>query len=360
MSRARLEYACTARPRPGQSRVAASRANASITSSDRSSRSASSASMVSWMPERAARRASASTLGTNRCKTRARCNGEYRGSSAESLMEMLERSCGGRPAPAVPMTSMACSYDRRYRSASFRVRAPSPSMSNEHKPTSGSRALRCNASSMLRPTTNSPPMMRIARRTARRTSGSPRLARELAHPSGCIGLDRRVEIENPSGQHQPPGRGVHEQRFGPAGVRRPIAAGELFGDQAVRGRIVGDPQERLGNAHERDAFLVRQAKFLQESIEEWTLVAARPRTLHQCDAQRHCAVARPARELQFVQQALYRLILRPQRVLSRRCPQRLRRRVGGIVIDARRSWKTLRRCPAASIGKDAGERQRRG
>ena len=71
-SAARLEYACTARPRPGQSRVSESRASASITSSDRSSRSASSASTVSWMPQAAARRASSIVFGTSRLMTRAR------------------------------------------------------------------------------------------------------------------------------------------------------------------------------------------------------------------------------------------------------------------------------------------------
>ena len=86
---------------------------------------------------------------------------------------MLEVSWGALPRAAVPMTSIACSYDSRYRAASSRVLAPSPSMSKEHMPTSGSFALRSSASSMVRPTTNSPPMIRIALRTARRTRGSP-------------------------------------------------------------------------------------------------------------------------------------------------------------------------------------------
>ena len=105
-------------------------------------------------------------------------------------MEMLDRSCGLEPARCAPMTSIACSYDLEYRSASLRVRAPSPSMSKEHSATSGSRALRSSASSMERPTTNSPPMIRIARRTARRTRGSPALRVSLRiHPAASTLID---------------------------------------------------------------------------------------------------------------------------------------------------------------------------
>ena len=40
-------------------------------------------------------------------------------------------------------------------------------------------------------------------------------------------------------------------------MRAPIAGGELLCNQAIRGRIVRNPQQRLGNTHERDAFLIR-------------------------------------------------------------------------------------------------------
>ena len=83
-----------------------------------------------------------------------------------------------------------------------------------------------------------------------------------------------------------------------AGVRGPIAGGQLLGDQPIRGRIVGNAQQRLGDAHERNAFLIRQSEFLQEGVEKRPLVAPRPRPLDQRHGQRHGAMARAAGEFQ--------------------------------------------------------------
>ena len=154
-------------------------------------------------------------------------------------------------------------------------------MSKEHRATSASRALRSSASSMVRPTTNSPPMMRIARRTARRTSGSPALRVSLRIHPAASDLIAGSRSRMPPVSIRPQVEALTNSDSDLPGVRRPIAAGELLGDQAVRGRIVRNPQQRLGDAHERDAFLIRQAEFLQERIEERPLVAARARALDQ-------------------------------------------------------------------------------
>ena len=100
-------------------------------------------------------------------------------------------------------------------------------------------------------------------------------------------------------------------------MRRPVAGGKLLGDQTIRGRIVRNPQQRLGNAHERNALLIRQAELLQEGIEERPLVAPRARAFDQRDGPRHGAMTRASGELERVQQALHRLIFGPQRVLTR-------------------------------------------
>ena len=75
-----------------------------------------------------------------------------------------------------------------WRRASASVRAPSPSMSKEQRRSCGSRRHRSSASWMSRPTTNSPPRICIARRSASRTTGSP--ARRARAPNQPPGLPR--------------------------------------------------------------------------------------------------------------------------------------------------------------------------
>ena len=192
----------------------------------------------------------------------------------------------------------------------------------------------------VRPTTNSPPMILIARRTASRSKRLAGLARELAHPAGSVVLDGRIELEHAAGEHEAPRRGVDEQRFGSPGMRGPIAGGELLGDQTVRGRIVRNPQQRLGDAHERDAFLVRQAEFLQERVEERPLVTPRARAFDQADGPRHRPMPRTPGEIERVQQALDGLVLRPQGVLPRLRAQALRRRRRRVLESS--SWRPWR------------------
>ena len=179
-----------------------------------------------------------------------------------------------------------------------------------------------------------------------------RLARQLAHPAGRVRLDGRIQIQNPARQHQAPGRGIDEQGFGSARVRRPVPGRELFGDQPVRGGVVRDAQQRLGDAHERDALLIRQPEFLQERIQERPLVAPRPRALDQRHAQRHGTMARPAGELQPVQQSIDRLVLGPQGMLPGRRPRRLGEGGGEDAVGSdhagwrpwRRSSEAIRKC----------------
>ncbi len=58
---------------------------------------------------------------------------------------------------------------------------------------------------------------------------------------------------------------------------RPVAVGEFFGDQLVGRRVVRNPQQRLGQAHQRDTLVVGEPELLQEGIEIAALVSARTR-----------------------------------------------------------------------------------
>jgi hypothetical protein len=58
-----------------------------------------------------------------------------------------------------------------------------------------------------------------------------------------------------AGQHQAPGGGVDEQRGRAPHVRAPVAAADLVADQRIARGLVGDAQQRLGQAHQRHALL---------------------------------------------------------------------------------------------------------
>jgi hypothetical protein len=92
-------------------------------------------------------------------------------------------------------------------------------------------------------------------------------------------------------------------------VRGPITGRELLGNQPVGGRIIGNAQQRLGDAHERDAFLIGQSELLQEGVQKRALVAPGTGSLHECHRHGHGAVARPACEFERVQQACHCLLL---------------------------------------------------
>ena len=56
-------------------------------------------------------------------------------------------------------------------------------------------------------------------------------------------------------------------------MRLPMAAGDLVGDQRVGGLGVGDAQQRLGEAHQDDAFLAGKAVFVHEGVDAGVLAA---------------------------------------------------------------------------------------
>ena len=111
--------------------------------------------------------------------------------------------------------------------------------------------------------------MRIAAVTAWRHTGSPERAtkRRRAPPRSPSPPGRTVGAQQPAGQHQGPGRGVDEERAGMAEMALPIGGGDLVADQPVDGLGIGNAQQRLGEAHQRDALRRGQRIFLQERVE---------------------------------------------------------------------------------------------
>ncbi len=127
--------------------------------------------------------------------------------------------------------------------------------------------LRASASAIVRPMTNCSAISRIACRIATRTTGSP--ARATTRSYQLAGSLRRlgVDLRQPAGQHQPPGRRIDQQRRALSEVLLPVAARELVADQPVGGLGVRDAQQRFGDAHQQHAFLRRQVVLLQERFD---------------------------------------------------------------------------------------------
>ena len=76
-----------------------------------------------------------------------------------------------------------------------------------------------------------------------------------------------IEADQAAGQHQSPGRGVDEQGLAAPQVALPVGVAELVADQPVGGLAIGNPQQRLGEAHQDDALLARQGVLLEQGVE---------------------------------------------------------------------------------------------
>ena len=92
-------------------------------------------------------------------------------------------------------------------------------------------------------------------------------ARDKAAQRGAQIVQFGRRMQQPSGQHQRPGRGVDEQRVGMAEMARPIGLAELVADQPVDGLGVGYAQQRLGEAQQRHPLLRGQRVFVQQRID---------------------------------------------------------------------------------------------
>ena len=102
-----------------------------------------------------------------------------------------------------------------------------------------------------------------------------RLAHGTADHRFAQTLDQPVEraddalafvLQHPARQQQGPGRGIDHDRAGIAHMTGPVMGGDLVADQLVHGETVGYAQHRLGQAHQCDAFLGREAVFGKETL----------------------------------------------------------------------------------------------
>ena len=85
--------------------------------------------------------------------------------------------------------------------------------------------------------------------------------------------ERRSQLVLAAGAHQPagddqaPGGGVDEDGRGLAHVGLPVAVADLVTDERVARLAVGNAQQRLGQAHQRHAFLAGEREFLDQRLD---------------------------------------------------------------------------------------------
>ena len=80
-------------------------------------------------------------------------------------------------------------------------------------------------------------------------------------------------VENLACQHQRKSRGIHESRGALAQMLAPVDLADLVADERIGGCIVGHAQQRLGKAHQGNAFLGVEAILLQEGVNPAGLVS---------------------------------------------------------------------------------------
>jgi len=79
--------------------------------------------------------------------------------------------------------------------------------------------------------------------------------------------DAVVEAHDPAGQHQCPGRGIHECPLALSDMPLPVGTADLVLDQQI-GRVgIGNAQQSLSQAHERDALVCGQPIFLKKLVD---------------------------------------------------------------------------------------------
>ena len=84
-----------------------------------------------------------------------------------------------------------------------------------------------------------------------------------------------ARVDEPAGDEQAPRGRIDEQRRRRADVRAPIAAADLVADQAIARGCVRNAQERLGDAHQRDALAAVERELEHQGIDPAGLRALR-------------------------------------------------------------------------------------
>ena len=106
---------------------------------------------------------------------------------------------------------------------------------------------------------------RLAQCLANQRLAAPR--DQPLHEAAEIAVLALAPIDDVPSQHQPPGRGIHQDGVRMAEMARPVASADRAGDQPVGGRGVGDAEQRLREAEQQHPLLARKAIFVQQRID---------------------------------------------------------------------------------------------
>ncbi len=79
---------------------------------------------------------------------------------------------------------------------------------------------------------------------------------------------RLAVVEHLARQHQRPGRGIDKARGRPPQMPVPVRGRDLVLDQRIHRLGIRHPQQRLGQAHERDPLVGREAVFRKEALHQ--------------------------------------------------------------------------------------------
>ncbi len=129
------------------------------------------------------------------------------------------------------------------------------------------------------------------------------VAAHLLHRAGDGGADHRFAqpldccaevpgdaalgvVQHLAGQHQRPGGSIDQRRGRLPQMPTPVGGGDLVLDQGVHRLGVGDPQQGLGQAHQRDALVSGKAIFRKKDFHQSRLRAG-PDAPHQIGALGH-------------------------------------------------------------------------
>ena len=64
-------------------------------------------------------------------------------------------------------------------------------------------------------------------------------------------------------------------------MRAPVSRADFFCDKLISRRLIRHTEQGFGQAHERDTFLIRQSKLLQERVQSSGFLAALTTTFDQ-------------------------------------------------------------------------------
>ena len=110
-----------------------------------------------------------------------------------------------------------------------------------------------------------------------RLAGAPDQALERAADTAPGG---GAQTDQLAGQQQAPTGGVDQHRIALAQMRFPVGLAKLVANELVGGGLIGDPQQRLGHAHQQHAFLTGQVVLAHEGIDHALVGDAGSHALH--------------------------------------------------------------------------------